>query len=87
MATFISPPLQVMYLRSLVSHEEHALEALERLGRERAMIYKTMVLTGLRKGELASLTIGALELADDRRAFAALAARPTRRPERGPGFP
>ena len=35
---------------------------LERVGRERALIYKTLVLTGLRKGELASLTIGQLEL-------------------------
>jgi len=35
---------------------------LERLGRERALIYKALTLTGLRKGELASLTIGALEL-------------------------
>ena len=34
----------------------------ERLGRERALIYKTLLLTGLRKGELASLTIGQLEL-------------------------
>jgi len=32
--------------------------ALELLGRERALIYKTLVLTGLRKGELASLTVG-----------------------------
>ena len=37
-------------------------ERLERLGRERALIYKTLVLTGLRKGELASLTVGQLEL-------------------------
>ena len=35
---------------------------LETLGRERALIYKTLVLTGLRKGELASLTVGDLEL-------------------------
>jgi len=35
---------------------------LEALGRERALIYKTLVLTGLRKSELASLTIGQLEL-------------------------
>ena len=35
---------------------------LEVLGRERALIYKTLVLTGLRKGELASLTVGQLEL-------------------------
>ena len=37
-------------------------ENLERLGRERALIYKTLVMTGLRKGELASLTFGQLEL-------------------------
>lgn len=35
---------------------------LERLGRERALILKTLVLTGLRKGELASLTAGQLDL-------------------------
>ncbi len=33
---------------------------LERLGQERELIYKTPVLTGLRKGELASLTVGQL---------------------------
>jgi integrase len=38
------------------------IDELERLGRERALIYKTLVLTGLRKGELASLTVGQLEL-------------------------
>jgi integrase len=37
-------------------------ERLEALGRERALIYKTLVLTGLRKGELASLTVGAVDL-------------------------
>ncbi len=35
---------------------------LDLLGRERAIIYKALVLTGLRKGELASLTIGKLDL-------------------------
>ena len=35
---------------------------LERLGRERALIYKTLVLIGLRKGELASLSVGQLDL-------------------------
>src|SRR5262249_50822724 len=30
---------------------------LDAAGRERALIYKTLVLTGLRKGELASLTV------------------------------
>jgi integrase len=38
---------------------------LEWLGRERALIYKTLVLTGLRKGELASLTVGQLVLDAD----------------------
>jgi hypothetical protein len=33
---------------------------LELLGRERALIYKTLVLTGLRKKELASLTVASL---------------------------
>jgi integrase len=35
---------------------------LERLGRERALLYKTLVLTGLRRGELASLTAAHLHL-------------------------
>ena len=39
-------------------------ERLELLGRERALIYKTLVLTGLRKGELASLTVAHLRLDD-----------------------
>ena len=35
---------------------DEARETLERLGKERALIYKTLVLTGLRRGELAGLT-------------------------------
>ena len=35
---------------------------LDRLGRERALIVKTLALTGLRQGELASLTVGQLVL-------------------------
>ena len=35
---------------------------LEALGRERALIYKTLVLTGLRKNELATLTVAQLRL-------------------------
>ena len=38
---------------------------LERLGFERALIYKTLVLTGLRKGELASITAGQVVLDAD----------------------
>ena len=49
-------------------------ERLEALGRERALIYKTLVLTGLRKGELASLTAGQLYL-DGPVPYASLAAR------------
>ncbi len=39
--------------------------SLERLGWERSLIYKTLVLTGLRKGELASITVGQVELTKD----------------------
>jgi integrase len=46
-------------------------ERLELLGRERAQIYKTLVLTGLRKGELASLTVAQLHL-DGATPFASL---------------
>ncbi len=46
-------------------------ERLELLGRERALIYKTLVLTGLRKSELASLTVTQLTL-DSSVAFASL---------------
>jgi len=35
---------------------------LEMLGRERGLTYKTLVLTGLRRGELGSLSVGQLEL-------------------------
>jgi len=38
---------------------------LDALGWERALIYKTLVLTGLRKSELASLTVGQLDLDAD----------------------
>ena len=52
--------------------EEQRQECL-RVGWERALIYKTFVLTGLRKAELASLTVGQLEL-DAQPPFAVLAA-------------
>ncbi len=39
-------------------------ERLEWLGRERALIYKTLVLTGLRKGELAALRVNQLQFDD-----------------------
>src|SRR5207253_10669286 len=37
---------------------------LQAVGRERALIYKTLVLTGLRKNELATLTVGQLDLTE-----------------------
>lgn len=37
-------------------------ENLLRIGRERALVYKTLVLTGLRKCELASITVGQVDL-------------------------
>jgi integrase len=39
-------------------------ERLELLGRERTLIYKTLVLSGLRKGDLAALTVAQLHLDD-----------------------
>ena len=47
---------------------------LEDRGRQRALIYRTLILTGLRRGELASLTMGSLEL-DVRTPFATLEAK------------
>jgi len=41
---------------------ETVRQRLEVLGRERALIYKTFILSGLRKGELAALTVGQLYL-------------------------
>jgi integrase len=46
----------------------------ERLGLERTLIYKTMVLTGLRLGELASMTVGQLHL-DEPQPYAELLAK------------
>jgi len=44
--------------RDRLKDKLHFIERQERLGWERALIYKTMILTGLRQGELASLPIG-----------------------------
>ena len=38
------------------------VQRLETLGWERVLVYKTLALTGLRRGELASLTVGQLQL-------------------------
>jgi integrase len=57
--------------RHRMQKTSHRIEELERLGHERALIYKTLVLTGLRRGELASLSIGQLHL-DGPRPYAEL---------------
>ena len=48
--------------RAALSKRPDFIAELEHRGRERALIYKTLVMTGLRKSELASLTVGQLEL-------------------------
>ncbi len=48
--------------RQALAKRPDYLAQLERAGRERSLIYKALVLTGLRRGELASLTVGQLEL-------------------------
>lgn len=48
----------------LADNPDFLAELVER-GRARALLYKTAVLTGLRRGELASLTVGSLDLAAD----------------------
>lgn len=59
------------HARDALAKRPDFIAELERRGRERALVYKALVLTGLRKGELASLTVGQLEL-DGRVAFAVL---------------
>ena len=46
--------------RARLAKNPELVASLDALGRERALIYKALVLTGLRKGELASLTVGQL---------------------------
>ncbi len=48
--------------RNALAKRPDVINKLERRGRERALIYKTLVLTGLRKGELTALTVGNVEL-------------------------
>jgi len=67
-ATWKREPLTVKNIDAAVERARVALKdnpdliaRRERTGRERALMYKTLVLTGLRKGELASLTVGQLD--------------------------
>lgn len=67
-ATWTRVPLQFDDLNVAIVRAKHALrenpgliESLERQGEERALVYKTLVLTGLRKNELATLTVGQID--------------------------
>jgi integrase len=66
----------VAYARGqeVLAGEPGRLAELDMLGRERELMHKTMILTGLRKGELASLTIGQVCL-EAERPFADLLAK------------
>ncbi len=52
--------------KQLANLKPATIERLKWIGRERALIYKTLVLTGLRKGELASIRIGQCHLKGSR---------------------
>ncbi len=67
-ATWKREPLTIDNLDEAVGRARKAMKDnpdliahLERTGQERALMYKMLVLTGLRKGELASLTAGQLD--------------------------
>ena len=60
--------------RQVLDGQPEFIAELERLGRDRSLAYKAMVLTGLRKGELASLNVGQLEL-DAAKPYAELLAK------------
>lgn len=59
--------------RQQLANRPELIANLDATGRERALIYKALLLTGLRKAELASLTVGQLEL-DAVQPYAVLAA-------------
>ena len=58
--TFDTIPTAVERAKAKLSPDRIA--ELHQLGRQRALAYKTLVLTGLRRGELASLTVASLNL-------------------------
>ena len=64
-------PRAVELARGRLKDSPAFLDEWEQLGRERTLNYKTLVLTGLRKNELASLTVGQLCL-DEEMLFALL---------------
>ncbi len=60
--TFESLDAAVGRARVALKDNPDLIAQCERIGHERALMYKALALTGLRKGELASLTIGQLDL-------------------------
>ena len=60
--SFDKLPAAIERAREKLADKPERIAELEALGRERALVYKTLVLTGLRRGELASLTVGSLSL-------------------------
>ena len=60
--TYDSLEAAVRLAQERLSKNQAFVRKLTQRGRERALIYRTLVLTGLRRGELASLTNGSLEL-------------------------
>jgi integrase len=48
--------------RERLRNSPQHIAKLDRLGRERALMFKTLVLTGLRKSELAAVTVGHLDI-------------------------
>ena len=62
--TFAELPAAVDRARQRLKDNPEFIAQQERLGQERELIYKLAVTTGLRKSELASLTIGQLDLDD-----------------------
>ncbi len=60
--TLESIPAAVERAKDRLADNPMHVEELVRLGKERALIYKTLILTGLRRNELASLTVAQLDL-------------------------
>jgi integrase len=52
--------------RATLRGRPDVIERLERLGQERALLYAVLVTTGLRRGELAAITVGDVLLDDER---------------------
>jgi integrase len=63
--TFNSMPAAIDRARERLVSNPDFVAKLEARGRNRELVYKTFLLTGLRRGELASLTVGSLSLETD----------------------